>query len=506
MPNLYVFAIGGSGSRVIKALTMLLASGVKMKDTDAVIPIIIDPDTANADLSRTVEIIRLYNKIRSKSEQVENTFFNANIRSLDEMGVDGTSTSVYRFELDGVKNAKFRNYIDYSSLSKNNQAFTSLLFSKNNLESSMEVGFKGNPNIGSVVLNKMKDSDFFQKFASAFQQNDRIFIISSIFGGTGAAGFPLLLKNIRDANASVSNHIFLQNAMIGAISLLPYFDVTKDDKSSVSINSDTFITKTKAALSYYSRTVTNDGSVNALYYIGDNTHNPQKGSDGGASQQNNAHFVEMIAAYAIINFMDFSNDDLQVVNRRAIAPKFMEYGLNEESNKVNFKYLADDTRKRIAMPLTQFALFSSFLKNHFSQYAGKPWAIGGTKKLTEEGLDNTFLQGLRKFHNSYDLWLDEMEKSEVKFKPLDCSKKGDDLLNMVENYQKPLSLIDKLKDQGADHIVHSLNDHARKLDFLTNEQKLLAVFSKATRQAIIDKTKLNLCPKFSGYTQVLIIQ
>lgn len=491
MPNLYVFAIGGSGSRVIKALTMLLASGVKMKDTDAVIPIIIDPDTANADLSRTVEIVRLYNKIRIKSEQVENTFFNTNIRSLDEMGVDGVSSSVYRFELDGIKDSKFRNYIDYSSLSKNNQAFTSLLFSKKNLESSMEVGFKGNPNIGSVVLNKMKDSDFFQKFAAAFQQNDRIFIISSIFGGTGAAGFPLILKNIRDADASVSNHTFLQDAKIGAVTLLPYFDVTKDDSALVSINSDTFITKTKAALSYYSRTVTNDGSVNALYYLGDNTHNPQKGSDGGASQQNTAHFVELIAAYAIVNFMDFSNDDLQVINKRATAPKFMEYGLSDDSNKISFKDLGDETRKRIAKPLTQFALFSSFIKNHFTQYAGSPWAVGGTKKLTEAGLDSTFLQNIRKFNEAYNSWLDEMERSEVKFKPLDLGKTGKDLLNIIENYSKTPSLLDGFRDQGADHLVNSLDIHARPLDSLTGEQKLLALFSKATNKAIIDKTKLN---------------
>ena len=45
MSKLYVFGIGGTGSRVIKSLTMLLASGVRMK-SDAIVPIIIDPDVA----------------------------------------------------------------------------------------------------------------------------------------------------------------------------------------------------------------------------------------------------------------------------------------------------------------------------------------------------------------------------------------------------------------------------------------------------------------------------
>lgn len=56
MSKIYIFGIGGTGSRVIKSLTMLLASGVQM-DSDAIVPIIIDPDVAAADLTRTVDLI-----------------------------------------------------------------------------------------------------------------------------------------------------------------------------------------------------------------------------------------------------------------------------------------------------------------------------------------------------------------------------------------------------------------------------------------------------------------
>ena len=37
MSKLYVFGIGGTGSRVLKSLTMLLASGVKCK-ADTIVP------------------------------------------------------------------------------------------------------------------------------------------------------------------------------------------------------------------------------------------------------------------------------------------------------------------------------------------------------------------------------------------------------------------------------------------------------------------------------------
>jgi hypothetical protein len=84
MAKLFVFAIGGTGSRVIKALTMLLASGVELRNIDRVVPIIIDPDTSNGDLTRTVDILKTYKEIREKTFSEESGFFKTRISSLDE--------------------------------------------------------------------------------------------------------------------------------------------------------------------------------------------------------------------------------------------------------------------------------------------------------------------------------------------------------------------------------------------------------------------------------------
>lgn len=53
MSKIFLFGIGGTGARVLRSLTMMLATGVKL-GVDEIIPIIIDPDAANADLTRTV--------------------------------------------------------------------------------------------------------------------------------------------------------------------------------------------------------------------------------------------------------------------------------------------------------------------------------------------------------------------------------------------------------------------------------------------------------------------
>ena len=56
MSKLYVFGIGGTGSRVLRSLTMLLASGVECK-SDKIVPIIIDPDDSGADKTRTIDLM-----------------------------------------------------------------------------------------------------------------------------------------------------------------------------------------------------------------------------------------------------------------------------------------------------------------------------------------------------------------------------------------------------------------------------------------------------------------
>ena len=69
MAKLYVFGIGGTGSRVLKSLTMLLASGVKLQNGfDTVVPLIIDPDAANGDLNRTADVLTKYQNIYQKKK------------------------------------------------------------------------------------------------------------------------------------------------------------------------------------------------------------------------------------------------------------------------------------------------------------------------------------------------------------------------------------------------------------------------------------------------------
>lgn len=305
MARLFVFAIGGTGSRVLKSLTMLLASGVKPNSEREfeIVPIIIDPHKSNEDLKRTERMLGNYQTI-SNEAGLDSGFFNTKITTLNNLVASNRLSGSFTFNLQEVGGKKFKEYIDFNQLDDANKALADILFSGksinkrheevNLLDVEMDIGFVGNPNIGSVVLNQFKDSQEFKEFASNFNDGDRVFVISSIFGGTGAAGFPTILKNIRDAmnNRNIDGKGFLQDAKIGAVTALPYFNIEKDNNSP--IQKSDFIAKTKAALYYYKDNVTGNNSINSLYYIADDySGKPYKNDPGDNGQKNDAHFVEM---------------------------------------------------------------------------------------------------------------------------------------------------------------------------------------------------------------------
>ena len=297
MSKLYIYGIGGTGARVLRSLTMLLASGVSLGGKiDTIVPVIIDPDTSNGDLTRTISLMQLYRKVRQHlsfdNRPEKKGYFKVDI---DDMNTN------FRLHLNNVANMKFSDYIAYNRFANqgqadSNQALLSLLFSDKNLACPLDVGFKGNPNMGSIVLNDPKNTESLISLLQHFQSDDQIFIISSIFGGTGAAGFPLLQKTFREAERlNIPNSSAIANAAIGAVTVLPYFGLKENAESE--INMETFISKTKAALKYYIGNL----DVDNLYYISDNIKNRYDNIEGATEQRNKAHFVELAAALAIVD-------------------------------------------------------------------------------------------------------------------------------------------------------------------------------------------------------------
>jgi hypothetical protein len=466
MSKIYVFGIGGTGSRVLKSLSFLLAAGVE-SNASTIVPIIIDPDASNGDLTRSIDILKTYQNIRKDLTNINNTddsFFRTEVNDI---------TQNFKLNIQS-SDKKFKEYIDYSTLDQSNQAITSILFSEQNLDLKMEVGFKGNPNIGSVVLNQFQNSDDYLAFQSTFEQGDKIFIISSIFGGTGAAGFPLLLKNLRSPKDGSPNQALLQNCPIGAISVLPYFGLKPNEESS--IDKSTFISKTKAALNYYEHSVTN-GSINNMYYIGDDISKDYDNIEGNSGQKNDAHLVELIAALAILDFANQRNYSSSVVK---------EFGIERDIDSLNFNDFAIETKNILFKPLSQYFYFNLFLKKELRnsntlQYGMLP------PQIDETFLTSDFYYSICKFNVYFDEWLNELRNNKRAFNPFELNPTTDEIFNYINGIAPTKDGF--FESKNFERYIVELNKVKPKLSIPEINQNFVSLFFNTTSNLIKKKFK-----------------
>ena len=490
MAKLFIFGIGGTGSRVIKSLVMLLAAGMKSQNDFEVVPIIIDPHKDNEDLKRTISILSNYEKITEKVG-LTNGFFNTKVTTLQALDPNNNLGGTYTFKLKQVSN-KFKDYFAYNSLNDENKAFADLLFSGKSinahgtaidlLDIPMDIGFVGNPNIGSVVLNQFKDSEEFKDFANNFSEGDRVFIISSIFGGTGAAGFPIILKNIRNAVniAGIANSGFLQNSSIGALTVLPYFNIEGSDDSP--IKKSDFIEKTKAALGYYLHNV--NPSLNAMYYVGDDFNGkPWENDPGNGGQRNQAHFVELAGALAVLDFMNIPGDDLQTHDGKPVNGIFKEYGIKEDQRSLSFEHLSDSSNSELGKSLIQLTLFKKYLDEQLNFSVDKKVWSTDTPKIDKPFTKNQFFaSNLKTFLIHYTQWLKELESNSRAFAPFNLNT---DLSTLVNGHPVKKGFFGGKFDY--DKFDMELGKVVKKDSYSSSEQKLIHLFFATTGSIVSEK-------------------
>lgn len=308
MPKTYIFAIGGTGARVMRSLTMLMAAGIDGL-TDTICPIIIDYDKENGDKLRAIESMKRYtavhNIVQAGKANLDITLTNNKTPFFTPEYKALYPDWCWDFTLPDHQK-KFKDYINYDGIGKKaipTSYLVDTLYDTSNddvyseLSLDMEVGFQGNPNIGSVVFNELKNDPQFQTFVNDFTHGDKVIVVGSLFGGTGSSGIPKIISAIR-----AHNNPTIQAANISVVFVLPYFAIDVKSEEDISIKSSIFNSKTKAALNYYSQSGINN-LINNIYYVGDKVPTRVEPHIGSKTQKNNAHIVEMISAMAVAHSM-----------------------------------------------------------------------------------------------------------------------------------------------------------------------------------------------------------
>lgn len=419
MPKVFVFCIGGTGIRVLKSITMLAASGMKTNGYK-IVPIIVDPHIDLEEKTKVDNLIADYSRIYDFSTQ-------NGVNRLDAMDGFFNAEFVKLSDLDGQVNAKnqnqaerrsFSDYINAGNLDNNdiNNYLIKTLFSEKNLTNSLAVGFKGNPNVGTVVLNEMVGkSNWYDSFLRHFEGDDRVFIISSIFGGTGASGYPLIEKKVRDAESFPN----VKKAIMGAVTVLPYYGLDDPKNSGSDIDSANFYTKTKAALSYYEKSVKSD----YLYYVGEQTLRATY-CNNEREQRDYAHFVELVAASALFDFLRRERPD---------TPQALTRAIKEDKETMEMGSLGDgyfDLVHSVSNMMLMQRLVSQLPKE--SQFPLKlNW------KMNSDFYESDKFKSLSSFCQQFGTWYEELSSNKRSFAPLNLT---DGIYGDYKNWIKGQSL------------------------------------------------------------------
>lgn len=499
----YVLAIGGTGARVLRSLTMLMAAGAGVNkpnpdgDTiNEIVPVIIDYDIENGDTKRTQDLLCKYKWIHdaayskvTKAEDIRNFFFGTKVEPI------GNPFHKTRFEvfLDPVNsNLTFANQIGYESInSKNGMQPTRYLLDSlydtspedsnlAELNLNLKVGFKGCPNIGCVVMRDLKNTHEIQQILELASGN-RVIIVGSVFGGTGASGIPVLLNEIKKSGKGA-------DITTGIVAVEPYFEVQKSDRSAIS--SSTFLSKTKAAFDAYiqGKEKSVNSRADAIYYVGDRLASKAfENNEGGASQKNDAHIAELAAAMCIL---DFTREDKVLSDDK----KFHVVNLEDDggmSKSDNYEEVAEpfnyysfpqrELREDYIDPLCRLAILKvycdTFLSTEKINDKNIVWAAPNQSNFRNE---TDFMFALFNFLDEYKDWIKELENPMHPLRLFDFSdgygKLFTDLLNKRKSGLFGSSLSNVIDNDSDISINAKLNEIYKKNQYaehLKGQNRLL---------------------------------
>lgn len=310
--SFYVIGIGGTGAKCIEGIVQLASVG--LIPTNMLKVLYVDADETNGNLQRSQNSVSKYRRCHQllKGQHPECAWMTTNVESYGVWS-PFTNTNADR---------KLGSFFSYGTLKQTSPALGNLfdvLYTSEERQVSLEVGFRGRPAIGSSIMTQINlenlEQEPWRSLINEIQNNagagssTKVLLCGSIFGGTGASGLPTIGRLI--ANKLETDGV-RNSVKIGCIFGLPYFNFPKNNNSSEQVyaSSDLFLLNTEAALRYYKEQA---NQFDTKYLIGNQSMEKLgEFSVGKDTQVNRPHFVEFYAGLAARHF--FCDDQPEGVN------------------------------------------------------------------------------------------------------------------------------------------------------------------------------------------------
>lgn len=416
MNQFFVLGIGGTGMRCIESLLHLCAMGM-FDDTELHL-LALDTDKNNGNFARLKEVKEAYCRAKGSDAAartpLKDTFFSANVK-------------YYEFSPNYDVKSTFQEVFDYGGTQYNHREeadLADLVLTKQVEEFNLRHGYRAQTHLGSMMMyhaileaaesqmdNELKS--FLAQLTKAAQNGTpKVFILGSVFGGTGASSIPIIPQAISRAAERMNGGAVnvLRNAYFGSTLLTAYFNFktpTGDELNAQKViaTSDKFALNSQVAMMFYDDDATVRSTYQRFYMLGTDSidwepmakrgEEVSKTITGGAEQKNDSHYIELLAACAALDFYNAKPEQLEE-NKKHAATDYL-YRAVGESGRFEFEDFVGQQRAeefaRKFGTLLAFALFCNGEDDFVESVR-----CGGQKEITEfTGMEVSQVDYLKKY-------------------------------------------------------------------------------------------------------------
>lgn len=411
--------------RCLESFVHLCAMG--MLDQTELEVLALDTDRENGNFRRLKELVDVYQKAKGVNKghyALKETFFSAKI-NYHQFSPDYSRQDTGNF-------ARLTKYGDLQYSHPQEADLANLLFTQTTREFDLKHGYRAQTNLGSFlmyhnILDEVRrdhDGDlarFISSLVTACQTGKpKVFVLGSVFGGTGASSIPVLPKAFNQAANILSPGTSLKDAFFGAILLTSYFSfkVPSSDyvaRQRVVATSEKFAMNSQAAMMFYNEDRTVKDTYQKFYMLGTPTidfstdHDEKETLTGGSKQENDAHYIELFSAFAAYDFFRTQQDKLEEIKQdeqgvqyyfRSVAGdgtlEFSDFVPPEEVTKF---------AKRLGMH-TVMSLLVNLKADFFA--AAKSGALAKNDNiLGYEDIDDREVRAIKRYYELYHFALEE---------------------------------------------------------------------------------------------------
>lgn len=320
MADKYLIAAGGTGALCASAFIHMAAAGCAEQNTVYHV-LLIDKDKQSDAMTSCQNLLSNYNDLRRQMGKKADTLTFPEIR-IHTWNFTDEILDEYQKQtgksLSNLDNLTLQELLN-SGKDPTVQQLLDTMYSPEELATNLEKGFYGHPNIGAPVFDYVRDrflapsvdrangtkanNTFMQSLIATLQKDKAyVYLLGSLFGGTGATVIPNVVLALRTLkNGTI-------NLVLGAAVLMPYFrlPVCPSDSveavAKVSPSDSKFEKQTKEALYYYEESDLLGKMMNLMLIGTAELDVTSEMYARGGSQTQHFHMVHMLAATSANRF------------------------------------------------------------------------------------------------------------------------------------------------------------------------------------------------------------